>query len=130
MPAFLTVPPWLAICTRGITVAAAGCPDHLAPHRPPFPQRFVCPDLLPIVPARLAASLVKHRKVQRESHGFLSSSTRELEERIRQPEKKMLEGNLNISSVNRKSQRICQSTARNGCSSYWNCRYAGFQPIQ
>jgi len=58
------------------------------------------------------------------------ASSDELEERIRQPAKKMLEGNSSISSVNRKSQRICQSTARNGYSSYWDCQYAGFQPIQ
>ena len=36
------------------------------------------------------------------------ASSDELEERIRQPEKKMFKGNLSISSVNRKSQRICQ----------------------
>jgi len=59
-------------------------------------------------------------------NGNPGASSDELEERIRQPEKKMLEGNLGISSVNRNSQRICQSTARNGYSSYWNCRYAGF----
>lgn len=54
------------------------------------------------------------------------ASSVQLEERIRQPKKKMLEGNSNISSVNRKSQRVCQWAARNSYSSYWNCRYAGF----
>src|SRR6266446_203632 len=58
------------------------------------------------------------------------ASSDELEERIRQPERKMLERNSSISSVNRKSQRIYQWTTRNGYSSSWNCRYAGFQPIQ
>ena len=55
------------------------------------------------------------------------ASSDELEERIRQPEKKMFEGNLSISSVNRKSQRICQPAVRNGNSSYRSCRYAWFQ---